>query len=308
MENLGNTAKINDTFIESEENSLLKKLDAGYSYETIKEIVDFLKARTKHEPNIGIICGSGLGGLADILSEADIFDYDSIPHFPVSTVKGHAGRLVIGLLSGTPVLCMQGRFHSYEGYSLWKCAMPVRVMKVLGISKLIITNAAGGLNPDFEVGDIMIIKDHVNMQGFAGDSPLRGSNDERFGPRFPAMNNCYDANLRKIAKETAKEMGLDPAIKEGVYIMLGGPCYETPAELRVLRVMGVDAVGMSTVPEVVVARHCGIDVFAFSLITNKCIIDYETTDKANHEEVIATANKREKDLQKLIDFLVQKLG
>ncbi|KAB7508138.1 Purine nucleoside phosphorylase [Armadillidium nasatum] len=127
----------------------------------------------------------------------------------------------------------------------------------------------------------------MTAKGFAGDSPLRGSNDERFGPRFPAMNNCYDANLRKIAKETAKEMGLDPAIKEGVYIMLGGPCYETPAELRVLRVMGVDAVGMSTVPEVVVARHCGIDVFAFSLITNKCIIDYETTDKANHDEIFS---------------------
>ncbi|MCL4142875.1 UNVERIFIED_CONTAM: hypothetical protein GTU68_005660, partial [Idotea baltica] len=185
--------------------------------------------------------------------------------------------------------------------------MPVRVMKVFGVKQLIVTNAAGGLNPDFNVGDIMIINDHVNMQGFAGDSPLRGSNDERFGPRFPAMNNCYDKKMIKIALETGTEMGLNPGLKEGVYIMLGGPCYETPAELRLLRVLGVDAVGMSTVPEVVVARHCGIDVFAFSLITNKCITDQASDEKASHEEVIDTGNKRKADLQKLITCLVEKL-
>lgn len=281
--------------------------DDSYSYDTIEEIADYLKTRTKYSPKIGIICGSGLGGLADELEDPEFFPYESIPNFPVSTVPGHVGRLVFGLLSKVPVICMQGRFHCYEGYSLWKCAMPVRVMKVLGVKKLVVTNAAGGLNPSFSVGDIMIIKDHVNMQGFAGDSPLRGSNDERFGPRFPAMTNCYDPRLRGIARETATEIGIEKVIREGVYIMVGGPCYETVAELRLLKVLGVDAVGMSTVPEVVVARHCGIDVFAFSLITNKCITDYDTMEKTNHEEVIETANRRKADLQKLIARLVYKI-
>ncbi|XP_047481497.1 purine nucleoside phosphorylase-like isoform X1 [Penaeus chinensis] len=273
--------------------------ETAYPFELIQESANYLLTGTKHRPKIGVICGSGLGGLADQLGDRDVFPYEDIPNFPVSTVKGHAGRMVIGLLSGVPVMCMQGRFHAYEGYPLWKCAMPVRVMKLMGVEHVIITNAAGGLNPEFKVGDIMIIKDHINMQGFAGDSPLRGRNDERFGPRFPAMNNAYDKDLRSMAKKIAHGMNLGNVVREGVYVMLGGPTYETVAELKLLRILGVDAVGMSTVPEVVVARHCGMKVFAFSLITNECITEYETDAEANHEEVIDVANKRKSDLQEL---------
>ncbi|XP_042226111.1 purine nucleoside phosphorylase-like isoform X2 [Homarus americanus] len=273
--------------------------DTPYPFEVIKESADYLLSGTQHRPKIGVICGSGLGGLADQLDERDVFPYESIPNFPVSTVAGHAGRMVIGLLSGVPVMCMQGRFHAYEGYPLWKCAMPVRVMKLMGVSHIIVTNAAGGLNPEYKIGDIMIIKDHINMQGFAGDSPLRGRNDERFGPRFPAMNNAYDKNLIAMAKKIVADMNLTNVVQEGVYVMLGGPTYETVAELNMLRIIGVDAVGMSTVPEVVVARHCGMKVFAFSLITNQCITQYDTDAQANHEEVIEVANIRKKDLQNL---------
>lgn len=280
-------------------------IDHPYPYEVIAESAHFLLDRTQHRPKIGIICGSGLGGLADMLKDSDEFPYEIIPNFPVSTVAGHAGRMVIGLLSGVPVMCMQGRFHAYEGYPLWKCAMPVRVMKLMGVEQLIVTNAAGGLNPDFRVGDIMIIKDHINMQGFAGDSPLKGRNDERFGPRFPALNNAYNKELRSMAKQVAADMNLSHVVKEGVYVMLGGPTYETVAELRLLRILGVDAVGMSTVPEVVVARHCAMKVFAFSLITNECITEYDTDLEANHEEVIECANRRKKDLQELAKKIVE---
>ncbi|CAL4070241.1 unnamed protein product [Meganyctiphanes norvegica] len=275
-----------------------------YTYDVIKQSANYLLERTEHRPTIGVICGSGLGGMADLLTDRDVFPYGDIPNFPVSTVTGHAGRMVIGKLSNIPVMCMQGRFHAYEGYPLWKCAMPVRVMKLMGVEKLLITNAAGGLNSSFNVGDIMIIKDHINFQGFAGDSPLRGYNDERFGPRFPAMNNAYDKDLRKRAKAVATEMKLENVIREGTYVMLGGPTYETVAELKMLQIIGVDAVGMSTVQEVIVARHCNMKVFAFSLITNKCITDYETDDMANHEEVIGVANNRKSDLQELARRIV----
>lgn len=281
--------------------------ETPYTYEVIHESADFLLSRTHHRPKIGVICGSGLGGLADQLENRDVFPYESIPNFPVSTVVGHAGRMVIGLLSGVPVICMQGRFHAYEGYPLWKCAMPVRVMKLMGVEQLLVTNAAGGLNPEFRVGDIMIIKDHINMQGFAGDSPLRGKNDERFGPRFPAMNNAYDKGLRTLAMAIVAEMNLNQVVREGVYVMLGGPTYETVAELNLLRILGVDAVGMSTVPEVIVARHCGMKVFAFSLITNECITQYDTDAEANHEEVIEVANKRKKDLQELAQRIIMSM-
>jgi len=275
-----------------------------YTYDVMEQSAQYLLERTRHRPRIGIICGSGLGGLADLLKDRDVFPYEEIPNFPTSTVPGHAGRMVIGLLEGVPVICMQGRFHCYEGYPLWKCAMPVRVMKLVGVTHLVVTNAAGGLNPAYNVGDIMLLKDHINMQGFAGDSPLKGRNDERFGPRFPAMNNSYDLGLRQLAKDVAKEIGISDYIREGVYVMLGGPAYETVAELRLLRMLGVDAVGMSTVPEVIVARHCGMTVFAFSLITNECITEYDCDREANHEEVIETANKRQNDLKLLVTRMV----
>ncbi|XP_065572394.1 purine nucleoside phosphorylase-like isoform X2 [Artemia franciscana] len=283
---------------------LFLSIFSKFTYDVIKQSADFLLARTKHRPKIGIICGSGLGGLAELLKDKDEFQYEEIPNFPVSTVQGHAGRMVIGLLADVPVVCMQGRFHAYEGYPLWKCAMPVRVMKLLGVKTLIVTNAAGGLNPDYKAGDIMVIRDHVNIQGMAGDSPLKGRNEERFGPRFPAMNNAYNKTYRKMAFQLAKELGMSDSMHEGVYVMLGGPTYETVAELKFLRLFGIDAVGMSTVPEVVVARHCGMSVFAFSLITNECITNYESSNEANHEEVIAAANKRQTDLKVLVTNMV----
>jgi len=282
--------------------------DKHYTFEMVDESSQYLLARTHHRPRIGIICGSGLGGLAELLTNRHLFPYEEIPNFPTSTVHGHVGRMVIGLLSNVPVICMQGRFHMYEGYPLWKCAMPVRVMKLFGVTHLIVTNAAGGLNPSFNVGDIMLLKDHINMQGFAGVSPLTGNNDERFGPRFPAMNNSYDKQLREIAKRVAQETGIDRYMREGVYVMLGGPSYETVAELKLLNLLGVDAVGMSTVPEVIVARHCGLTVLSFSLITNQCITEYDFDGGANHEEVIETANLRQNDLNLFVTRLIESIS
>lgn len=205
-------------------------------------------------------------------------------------------------------MCMKGRFHYYEGYPLWKCAMPVRVMKLLGVTHLIATNAAGGLNPNFKVGDIMLVRDHINLMGFAGNNPLQGPNDERFGPRFPPMNTAYDTELIKEAKKVAQELNLQDIIHEGVYTCLGGPNFETVAELRMLSMLGADTVGMSTVHEVITARHCNLTVFAFSLITNMCITDYNTRDKPNHEEVIDVGKKRENVLKLFVQNMVQTIS
>lgn len=223
---------------------------SSYSYEVISGIANYLLDRTKHRPTIGIICGSGLGSLANQLTEREEFSYQTIPNFPVSTVEGHAGKMVFGKIDNVPVMCMQGRFHYYEGYPLAKCSMPIRVMKLVGVTHLIATNAAGGLNENFNVGDIVVVKDHINFMGFAGNNPLQGPNDTRFGPRFPPMNKAYDAKLRKYAFEIAKELGIEKEMHEGVYTCLGGPNYETVAELKMLRTLGVDCVGMSTIHEV----------------------------------------------------------
>ncbi|XP_055842150.1 purine nucleoside phosphorylase isoform X2 [Episyrphus balteatus] len=283
--------------------------NAFYSYEIIKEIADYLTARTQIRPKIGIICGSGLNSLADHLVNTDSFDYEDIPNFPVSTVEGHVGRLVFGYLEGMPVMCMQGRFHYYEGYPLAKCSMPVRVMKLVGVTVLIATNAAGGLNPKFKVGDLMIVRDHINMMGFAGNSPLQGPNDPRFGPRFPPMTNAYDSKMVRKARKIVKEMGVENDVHEGVYTCLGGPNYESVAELKMLRTMGVDAVGMSTVHEVITARHCDMTVFAFSLITNKCATDYNSSeDEANHEEVVSVGRMRQDTCGEVVCRMVRAIG
>lgn len=243
--------------------------------------------------------------MADALGNKIEVPYEKIPHFPKSTVKGHIGELVFGYLSDVPVVCMKGRFHYYEGYPLWKCAMPVRVMKLLGINCLIVTNAAGGLNDNYKVGDIMLIKDHINLVGFAGNNPLQGPNDERFGPRFPPMNNAYDRHLVKQAKIIAKELSLENNIHEGIYTCLGGPNFETIAELRMLKMLGADSVGMSTVHEVITAAHCNLKVFAFSLITNECIINYEDEGNPNHEEVIDVGKIRENVLKSFVKKIVE---
>uniref|UniRef100_A0A3B3YQN8 Purine nucleoside phosphorylase n=1 Tax=Poecilia mexicana TaxID=48701 RepID=A0A3B3YQN8_9TELE len=239
------------------------------SHDEYQKTSDWLMSHTKHRPIVAIICGSGLGMLADTLKCQDSFDYSDIPGFPQSTVQGHAGRLVFGELKGKSCVCMQGRFHMYEGHSLLKTTFPIRVFKLMGVETLIVTNAAGSLADGLRPGDIMIIKDHINFPGLVGLNPLCGPNDEKFGPRFPAMSGCYDKGLRSLVMELAKQMGVSSLVQEGVYAMVGGPNFETIAEAKLLHRLGVDAVGMSTAPEVVVATHCGLRVFGLSLITNK---------------------------------------
>ncbi|XP_075978471.1 purine nucleoside phosphorylase-like isoform X2 [Anticarsia gemmatalis] len=280
----------------------------AYSYETLQEIANFLLSRIPETPSIGIICGSGMGSLAENITASVCIPYEDIPNFPVSTVEGHHGQLVFGKLSGVPVVAMQGRFHYYEGYPLWKCCLPVRVMKLIGVKTLIATNAAGGLNPKYKIGDVMIVKDHINMMGFAGNNPLHGPNDERFGPRFPPMNKAYNYEFRKIAKQVAKELKMDDIIREGVYTCLGGPNFETVAELSMLKMLGVDAVGMSTVHEVITARHCDMNVFALSLITNECVTSYDNTGEANHEEVLDVGRMRQDMLRQFVAQLVDKFA
>ena len=224
------------------------------------------------------------------------------------SVVGHHGALVFGKLQDVPVVCMKGRIHPYEGYSLNRCTLPIRVMKLLGVKTMIVTNAAGGLNRDFNVSDIMLIKDHIFFPGFSGNNPLRGPNDARFGTRFPPMNNSYDRQLMKKAEECAAKLGIEKYLRKGVYAMLGGPNFETVAEANFLRNGGVDAVGMSTVHEVIVARHSGLQVLGFSLITNKIVSDYETEEEANHEEVLVAAKTRATDFENLIKEVVTIIG
>ncbi|MCI4379254.1 hypothetical protein PGIGA_G00225750 [Pangasianodon gigas] len=278
-----------------------------YKYEECKETVDWLLAHTNIRPKVAIICGSGLGGLSDLVNNRTVFLYKDIPHFPHSTVAGHVGQLVFGELKGKQCVCMQGRFHFYEGYDTAMVTFPVRVFFLLGVETLIVTNAAGGLNSNFKVGDIMMIKDHINIPGFAGQNPLCGPNDERFGVRFPCMSDAYDKDLAQLARQIAEEQGCANFLKQGVYCMLAGPTYETIAECKMLQLLGADAVGMSTVPEVVVARHCGLRVFGLSLITNKVVSEYSSEERANHEEVLETTRMRTQDLQRLVSHLVEKI-
>lgn len=267
---------------------------------------DAIRKRTKHQPTIALILGSGLGGLADAVQEADIIPSTEIPLWPPSTVQGHAGRLVIGKLEGKTVLVLQGRIHLYEGYSVQEVTFPVRVMQMLGIKTLFVTNAAGGLNQNYEAGDLMLIADHVNMPGLTGTNPLIGPNDDTLGTRFPDMSTAYDAQFRELARQAAQKAGF--ALREGVYIALSGPNFETPAEIRMLRVIGGDAVGMSTAPEVVVARHAGMRVMGVSVVTN-IVIDTPGTDKQTlHEDVLAIGNRVAPRLITLLREVLASLG
>ena len=256
-------------------------------YDQVQEAATFIRARAALQPAIALILGSGLGDLANDVLDAVALPYAEIPHFLRSTVPGHAGRLLIGTLEDVPVVMMQGRFHFYEGYTLEALTLPVRVMRVLGAHTLIVTNAAGGLNPAYRPGDFMLIRDHINLPGLTGANPLSGPNDERLGPRFPALARAYDAGLRALARTVAATWP-EITLHEGVYVMVSGPSYETGAELKFLRTIGADAVGMSTAPEVVVARHVGMRVLGLSLITNTATGD--DTEEVNHAEVLATAD------------------
>uniref|UniRef100_UPI00358EC605 purine nucleoside phosphorylase n=1 Tax=Myxine glutinosa TaxID=7769 RepID=UPI00358EC605 len=267
----------------------------------------WLRDNSKYRPSVGLVLGSGHSALADQVTKADIFSYADIPHFPSSTVPGHAGRLVLGELGGHTCVVMQGRFHMYEGYSANTVVFPVRVMKLLGVHTLLLTNAAGGLNPEYNVGDIMLMKDHIFLPGLAAHGPLVGPNDERFGPRFPSTSDAYDQELRAIARAVAKELKLGQRLREGVYVMEGGPAFESVAECRMLKLMGGDAVGMSTVPEVHAARHCGIRVFAISLITNMAVLEFDSPEHATHAEVLETGKRSAANIQQLIINLLTRM-
>ncbi len=249
-----------------------------------QEAVMAIRRHTAQEPRVGLILGSGLNALAEAVENAVAIPFQDLPHFPVSTVEGHQGRLVLGELEGVPVIVMQGRAHYYEGYSMSRVGLPIRVMRLLGVDMLVVTNAAGGLNMVYRPGDVMVIRDHINLIGMAGLNPLRGPNLAEFGPRFPSMNEAYAPALRQLAQAVALQAGI-PA-HQGVYICLAGPSFETPADVRFLRLIGADAVGMSTVPEVIVARHCGMQVLGLSGISNT-LIGEEGAPPPHHEEVLA---------------------
>jgi len=248
----------------------------------IDETADAVRARTKYQPRVGIILGSGLNDLANAVQKADVIPFGDLPNWPRSTVHGHAGRLVIGELEGQPVMVMQGRVHFYEGYSMSQITLPVRVMQRLGLEMMFVTNAAGGVNPDFAPGDVMLITDNLNMLGMTGSNPLMGPNIDELGPRFPDMSQAYDLELMKLARKAASENNI--MLREGVYCGLSGPSFEGPADLRFLRMIGTDSVGMSTVPEVIVARHGGLRVLGLSGISNKANLDGSTL--TTHEEVL----------------------
>lgn len=269
----------------------------------IDEAVAAIRAKTSHQPKIGLILGSGLGDLAESISPADYIHYSEIPHWPVSTIQGHKGRLVIGNLESKPVLIMQGRAHFYEGYPISFIGFPIRVMIRLGVEVLIVTNAAGGVNPDFDPGDVMLIKDHVSLMAMGGNNPLRGPNIDEFGERFPDMSRAYDQELLNKARESAEGKGIMP--KEGVYVCLAGPSFETPADLRFMQTIGVDAVGMSTVPEVIVARHGGLRVLGISGISNKANLDGSTV--TTHEEVLEAGKVLVPKLDAIIRGVIRKI-
>lgn len=267
--------------------------------ELINDTAQFLKSRIKQSPKTAIILGTGLGALAKEIDILDEIPYDQIPHFPISTVEGHSGKWIIGKLGGKDILAMQGRFHYYEGYNMQQVTFPIRVMKALGIETLYVSNAAGGMNDAFHIGDLMLISDHINL---FPEHPLRGRNDNRLGPRFPDMSEAYSPRLRTIAQKIALEKGI--TLREGVYVGTSGPTYETPAEYAYFKSIGGDAVGMSTVPEVIVARHSGMEVFAISVITDLGIKG--KIIEVSHEEVQRAANEAQPKMTTIMRELIQR--
>jgi len=266
----------------------------------IAEAVEAIRARTAAQPAVGIILGTGLGALAGHIQVETAIPYDQIPHFPLSTVESHTGRLLFGTLGGKQVMAMQGRFHRYEGYTLGQVTFPVRVMRALGAGTLIASNACGGMNPLWQPGDLMLIADHINL---LGENPLTGPNDDELGPRFPDMSQPYDPELQRVAREVALELRIP--LRGGVYVAVAGPNLETRAEYRMLRAMGADVVGMSTVPEVIVARHGGMRVMGVSIITDACLPD--ALEEADIATIIATASRAEPNLTRLVEGVVARI-
>lgn len=268
--------------------------------EKIKESYEYIQSRTKVTPSVGIILGTGLGGLVKEIEIIDEINYEDIPHFPVSTVQSHSGKLIFGTLGGKQVVAMQGRFHFYEGYTMQEVTFPVRVMKFLGIERLFVSNASGGVNPDYEVGEIMILNDHINL--FPAH-PLIGKNIDELGPRFPDMSQPYDKKMIELAVSIAKEHGI--RVAQGVYAGLTGPTLETPAEYKYVRIIGADTVGMSTVPEVIVARHMDIPCFAISIITDLGVPG--KIEEISVEDVIKVANAQEPKMTTIMKELIARV-
>lgn len=273
---------------------------AGLLFDRIQEAAAVVRGRSRLAPEVGIILGTGLGGLADEISLDASIPYESLPGFPLSTVESHAGRLLLGRMGKRPVVAMQGRFHRYEGYGLAEVTFPVRVMRALGAQTLVVSNACGGMNPLWSPGDLVLLSDHINL---LGDNPLTGANDDRLGPRFPDMSDPYDAELRALTRTLAADLGI--RLREGVYVAVPGPNLETRAEYRMLRAMGADVVGMSTVPEVIVASHAGMRTVGISIITDQCLPD--ALEPADIERIIDTAKRAEPSLTRLIARLVERL-
>ena len=257
-------------------------MDQFLTLRQMDEAADFIRSKISIQPKVGIILGSGLGGLAEMVKDAVVIRFAEIPHWVTSSVEGHKNRLVIGFLDETPVLVMQGRIHYYEGHQMDEVTFPIRVMQRMGIKNLVVTNAAGAIDPDYLPGDVMLITDHLSLVGMTGNNPLRGPNINELGERFPDMSLAYDREYAEFARKIAKEEGIE--LHEGVYVCLSGPSFETPADLRFLRLIGANAVGMSTVPEVIIAHHGGMRVLGFSGISNKANLDGSTI--TTHEEVL----------------------
>ena len=268
-------------------------------WDKVQETVNYLVERTGFTPRYGIILGSGLGGFAAEIQIEHLIPYNQIPNFPVSTVLGHGGRFILGKIGDVPVVAMQGRFHYYEGYTMQEVTFPVRVMKYMGVEKLIVSNASGGVNPAYKVGNIVLIHDHIN---FFPVHPLRGRNDERFGPRFINMNAAYSPKMIAKAKEIAGNYNIE--VKDGIYLGLQGPTFETMAEYRMVKILGADCVGMSTVPEVIVARHMDVECFGLSVITD--MGDEAGIETVSHDEVLHAAKMAEPNVRRLIKELIQK--
>jgi len=279
----------------------MSKPSAQDDFSRANEAAAFIRQKTSLQPKIALVLGSGLGGFADELAERTVIPYAQIPHFPVSGAEGHAGNLVIGKVGDVPVAAMQGRVHFYEGYSMQRVTFPVRVFARLGIKAMLLTNAAGGINLKYSQGSLVVIKDHINFQG---NNPLIGPNDERFGVRFPDMTEAYAADYRKIALEEGRRLGIN--IFDGIYIALSGPSYETPAEIHFFRTIGADLVGMSTVPETIVARQCGMKVLAISCVTNMAA--GTTGEPLNHAEVMATGERVRKYFVGLVKAVVPRMA
>ncbi|MFZ5916674.1 MAG: purine-nucleoside phosphorylase [Chloroflexota bacterium] len=280
-------------------------MDSFLTLEHYRQAADYITAHTHYRPTVGLILGSGLNPLADKVTRPDVLPFSDIPFFPASTVTGHTGRLVIGELAGQQVMVMQGRAHYYEGYTMDEVTLPVRVMQLLRVQTLIVTNAAGGINPAFQAGELMLITDHINLIGMGGNNPLRGPNLDVFGPRFPDLSEAYDRALRSLALRVAGEKEIP--LHQGVYVSVAGPSFETPADLRFLRLIGADAVGMSTVPEVTVARHGGMRVLGISGISNA--VQFEPSEQEiSHQEVLEMGRRMVPRLAAIVEGVLAAVG